>query len=56
MMGSIMKFLISGVIWLFIFSYPIDDSKKVFDLGYEYIVHSKPVKQITPYLSSIFTK
>lgn len=56
MLGSTMHFLFYGLIWLFIFSCPVGKSKKLFDLGHEYIVDSKPVHEVTSYVSSIFNK
>ncbi len=51
-----MKFLVYGIIWLFIFSIPVQGgSKKLFDLGQHYIVDSRPVKRLKSYFSFMFT-
>lgn len=56
MIGSLVKFLFYGFIWLFIFSIPVGNSKKLFDVGYEYIVDSDTANAIKMYILSIFNK
>lgn len=32
-----------GVVWLYVFSIPVDAEKRIFDVGYEHMVNIKPV-------------
>ena len=36
-------FIIFGVIWLFLFSIPVSNGKKLFQVSYYYIVDTRPV-------------
>lgn len=56
MIGSVVKFLFCGFVWLFIFSVPVGNSKKLFDVGHEYIVDSDIANAIKSYISSFFNK
>lgn len=39
-------FLLFGIIWLFLFSIPINGAKKFFHVSYYYIVDTRPVHWI----------
>jgi len=41
---KIFIFLIYGFVWLFIFSIPVGNGKNLFQIGYFYIVDTKPIK------------
>ncbi len=48
MLRSFLIFLASGFFWLFVFSIPIGHpGKKIFEVGYFYIVDTKPIHFIT---------
>ena len=40
---SLLRFLCLGVVWLFILSFPMGPDKTLFNLGYYYLVDTKPV-------------
>jgi hypothetical protein len=37
-------FLLTGVIWLFLFSFPIGHGKTLFQLGQHYIINTTPIQ------------
>ena len=56
-MKSLLTFFISGLIWLFIFSIPVGhEGKKLYSVGYFYLVDTKPVHFVTHFLFSAANK
>lgn len=43
-----------GLAWLFILSIPVGYDRKLYDVGYHYIVDTKPVHIVTSFVSSGF--
>ncbi len=57
MIRNIFVFLLSGILWLFIFSIPVGHHhKRVFDLGFYYIVDTRLVHLVTDLVSSTAQK
>lgn len=52
MLRSLFIFFISGIIWLFLFSIPVGhQGKRLFHLGYYYLVDTRPVHFVTNLIS-----
>lgn len=44
---KLFAFLFLGLIWLFLFSIPVGNDKKLFQVCYHYIVDTRPVHWVT---------
>ncbi|KAB8030613.1 hypothetical protein [Fluviispira multicolorata] len=45
-------FLFVGLIWLFIFSIPVGEGKRLYNICYTYIVDTRPVRWVKEKISS----
>ena len=57
MLRNLLIFLVLGLVWLFIFSIPVGhQGKRLFSLGYYYVVDTKMVHLVTDLVSSTANK
>ncbi len=45
-------FILYGIIWLFLFSIPLDGKTKLFHVGYYYIVDTRPMHFLLKFVKS----